>query len=216
MSQQNWNEWNGTLAGYWAMMEKHPAPPGGPMPDTDLAALIAALEWHADMLNGPLPCVKTARQCIIDALPAILAALKRSATDRAEVERLRDKHHPDCDALDHEPSGIVKPCNCILSRLAKLQAFKDWAHAYLDRHGVPHHPAGPHGAEGCRIGDRMDWLMAQRDELAKALEQIEQMGHYPADLAPDLIGDPERDSKLCDRLAGVANDALSRIIRNVT
>lgn len=41
----------------------------------------------------------------------------------------------------------------------KLQAFKDWVHAYLDRHGVPHHPPGTHGAEGCRIGDRMDWLM---------------------------------------------------------
>lgn len=41
----------------------------------------------------------------------------------------------------------------------KLQAFKDWVHAYLDEHGVPHHPPGPHGAEGCRIGDRMDWLM---------------------------------------------------------
>lgn len=41
----------------------------------------------------------------------------------------------------------------------KLQAFKDWVHTYLDAHGVPHHPPGIHGAEGCRIGDRMDWLM---------------------------------------------------------
>ena len=57
-------------------------------------------------------------------------------------------------------------------------------------------------------------VQTQRNELAKALEQIEQMGHYPADLAPDLIGDPERDSKLCDRLADVANDALARIIGN--
>lgn len=43
----------------------------------------------------------------------------------------------------------------------KLQAFKDWVHSYLDAHGVPHHPPGTHGAEGCRIGDRMDWLMAR-------------------------------------------------------
>lgn len=41
----------------------------------------------------------------------------------------------------------------------KLQAFKLWVHSYLDAQGVPHHPPGPHGAEGCRIGDRMDWLM---------------------------------------------------------
>ena len=42
-----------------------------------------------------------------------------------------------------------------------LKAFKSWVHKYLDDHGVPHHPPGTHGAEGCRIGDRMDWLMAR-------------------------------------------------------
>jgi hypothetical protein len=52
----------------------------------------------------------------------------------------------------------------------KLQAFKDWVHAYLDQHGVPHHPPGTHGAEGCRIGDRMDWLMNLVDELRRGLE----------------------------------------------
>lgn len=51
-----------------------------------------------------------------------------------------------------------------------LQAFKDWVHAYLDTHGVPHHPPGPHGAAGCRIGDRMDWLMEQQAEL-KAIDE---------------------------------------------
>lgn len=52
----------------------------------------------------------------------------------------------------------------------KLQAFKTWTHDYLDRHGVPHHPPGTHGAEGCRIGDRMDWLMAKVEELVTALQ----------------------------------------------
>ncbi len=47
----------------------------------------------------------------------------------------------------------------------KLQAFKDWVHGYLDTHGVPHHPPGPHGAEGCRIGDRMDWLMQYLEDF---------------------------------------------------
>ncbi len=57
--------------------------------------------------------------------------------------------------------------DCLQEEVAKLQAFKNWTHQYLDAHGVPHHPPGTHGAEGCRIGDRMDWLMA---ELAKAKE----------------------------------------------
>jgi hypothetical protein len=43
----------------------------------------------------------------------------------------------------------------------KLQAFKAWVHTYLDAKGIPHHPPGPHGAEGCRIGDRMDYVFAK-------------------------------------------------------
>jgi hypothetical protein len=62
----------------------------------------------------------------------------------------------------------------IVARVEKLQRFKDWVHNYLDRHGVPHHPPGTHGAEGCRIGDRMDWLMAQRAELLETLKRAEQ------------------------------------------
>lgn len=46
-------------------------------------------------------------------------------------------------------------------KVAKLQAFKDWVHKYLDDHGVPTHLPGPHSAEGCRIGDRMDWVFSQ-------------------------------------------------------
>lgn len=56
----------------------------------------------------------------------------------------------------------------VANATAKLQRFKDWVHKYLDDHGVPHHPPGTHGAEGCRIGDRMDWLMERVDLSDKA------------------------------------------------
>jgi hypothetical protein len=58
----------------------------------------------------------------------------------------------------------------LAAQAKKLQAFKDWVHGYLDAHGVPHHPPGPHGAEGCRIGDRMDWLMAKLAELKAVIQ----------------------------------------------
>lgn len=51
-----------------------------------------------------------------------------------------------------------------------LQRFKDWVHTYLDGKGIPHHPPGTHGAEGCRIGDRMDFVFAEWDRLRAALE----------------------------------------------
>jgi hypothetical protein len=44
----------------------------------------------------------------------------------------------------------------------KLAAFKKWVHNYLDSKGVPQHPLGVHGAEGCRIGDRMDWVWTHK------------------------------------------------------
>lgn len=53
----------------------------------------------------------------------------------------------------------------LLEEVGRLQAFKDWVHGYLDGKGVPHHPPGVHGAEGCRIGDRMDWVFAELDRL---------------------------------------------------
>lgn len=42
----------------------------------------------------------------------------------------------------------------------KLQAFKDYVHGRLDAAGVPTDPDSPHKAEGCRIGGRLDILIA--------------------------------------------------------
>lgn len=61
----------------------------------------------------------------------------------------------------------------------KLAVFKKWVHDYLDGKGIPHHPPGTHGAEGCRIGDRMDYLFAEfaawkdRAEIAEGIEDGE-------------------------------------------
>lgn len=47
------------------------------------------------------------------------------------------------------------------SELEKLRKFKEYVHARLDRAGVPREvPESPHTAAGCRIGGRLDWLLA--------------------------------------------------------
>ncbi len=62
----------------------------------------------------------------------------------------------------YSPAGVQG----LVDRIVKLQAFKDWTHAWLDSHGVPKEfPDGPHSKEGCRIGDRMDWLWAEMEKL---------------------------------------------------
>lgn len=56
----------------------------------------------------------------------------------------------------------------------KLQKFKEFVHAYLDQHGVPHgDPTNEHQKAGCRIGARLDLLFAQRDEAVSELKRIE-------------------------------------------
>lgn len=85
-----------------------------------------------------------------------------------------------------------------------LQRFKSWVHNYLDQHDVPHHPPGTHGAEGCRIGDRMDWLTSKLDTAqARCVElerAIQEAPHGPRCLSKhSLIGEYKPDEpSACD------------------
>lgn len=97
-----------------------------------------------------------------------------------EQQYLLWKHFHDCDLIGRSEgksaaiNAMTMICLLAASRRErdKLQAFKDWTHAYLDAQGVPHHPPGSHGAEGCRIGDRMDWFVAA---LAQARQRVDEL-----------------------------------------
>lgn len=78
-----------------------------------------------------------------------------------------------CSACRKEQALAPDCAQPFVERLEKLAAFKTWVHEYLDAHSVPHHPPGTHGAEGCRIGDRMDWLMEQRDAALARVQRVE-------------------------------------------
>lgn len=84
-------------------------------------------------------------------------------------------------------------------RCLKLHAFKVWVHGFLDDHGVPHHPPGPHGAEGCRIGDRMDWLMAKLANAEQAVDHIAAEDRAERDA---LAVTAERQAEQITRLRG--------------
>lgn len=81
--------------------------------------------------------------------------------------------------VDVKVESLIQLAKDTATERDKLQAFKDWIHTYLDRHGVPHHPPGPHGTEGCRIGDRMDWLMAQIERVQAAQVGDEEVKQPP-------------------------------------
>ena len=69
-----------------------------------------------------------------------------------------------------EVPRMQRDLNAVLGYIAQLNE--------LDTAGVPTHPDGPHSKEGCRIGDRLDLVVGDRDaaqarvaELEKALEE---------------------------------------------
>lgn len=87
-------------------------------------------------------------------------------------QALADAFDEQLDGLAYLKQAMIE-WDALVAERDKLQAFKDWTHRYLDSHGVPHHPPGTHGAEGCRIGDRMDWLMAKLETAERRIALLE-------------------------------------------
>lgn len=66
-----------------------------------------------------------------------------------------------------------------------LQDFKDYVHTRLDAAGVPENPQPPkHALEGCRIGDRLDWVLGREwlrrgEQLEATMGNIYREGKHP-------------------------------------
>lgn len=89
--------------------------------------------------------------------------------------------------VDHQsalPPTLEKAVADLIDHAKSLQRFKDWVHQYLDAHGVPEAPPGVHGKEGCRIGDRMDWLMKQLTDVKKDYEELKELQKQQQPLPP--------------------------------
>lgn len=93
----------------------------------------------------------------------------------AGLDRLRAADGVRCDSatiLWEQAVAILGGWDSLALHRDMLQRFKDFVHARLDAAGVPTHPNGPHSAEGCRIGDRLDLLFAERAALQASLDAI--------------------------------------------
>lgn len=66
-------------------------------------------------------------------------------------------------------------------RINALQKFKEYVHERLDYAGVPLDPGGPHSANGCRVGDRLDMVLAPfpRGDPKLAVSHKKHMVHVP-------------------------------------
>ncbi len=57
--------------------------------------------------------------------------------------------------------------SALLRERDALQAFKDYVHQRLDEAAIATHPPGEHADAGCRVGQRMDLLVGERDEAKR-------------------------------------------------
>lgn len=87
-----------------------------------------------------------------------------------------------------------------------LMAFKAYVHTRLDDAGVPTHPEGPHSAAGCRIGDRLDIVLAERDAYALQLAAVREAGWLAYGIAANTVT-VNRESLLAQAEAILAEPA---------
>lgn len=75
---------------------------------------------------------------------------------------------------DYARASIDGHIAALEAEISAARRFKNYVHARLDAAGIPTHPDGPHSAEGCRIGDRLDIALRQRmpsqDDLVRAVK----------------------------------------------
>jgi hypothetical protein len=113
-----------------------------------------------------------------------LAQFKPSGQVAEDVERVREglltRKGPITlpDAADDALSRLTAKAHGYEAAVAERDAlakFKAYVHQRLDEAAVPTHPNGPHSAAGCRIGDRMDILVAERDAaLSRASGRVKE------------------------------------------
>lgn len=125
---------------------------------------LASAEAHHD----------TMRQMIADRDAKLIEAGVENARLSALVESLGERCHGQHEVIaaraETDVSEAVEAATMltVIAERDHLARFKQFVHTYLDGKNIPHHPPGIHGAEGCRIGDRMDFVFAEIERLRAA------------------------------------------------
>lgn len=144
------------------------------------------LQWHGDADEDEIGEVSTADvtwaadEKVFDGDVEYVRINALTAEQDRLIQANRDLFAA-CDVLKRENDTFSKAYQHVDSCLNSVKAerddlakFKAWVHDYLDGKGIPHHPPGTHGAEGCRIGDRMDYVFAERDVMKRENAELKE------------------------------------------
>ena len=94
-----------------------------------------------------------------------------------------------------------------------LLRFKRFVHSFLTQRGVPEDPPGKHRDEGCRVGQRLQYVCDERDALRARVAGLEAGLRYSSDLlteasAPYIAASID-DIKWCEHRDATVADACA-------
>lgn len=78
-------------------------------------------------------------------------------TEKSYGWRDSDEHKANAELIARAPD--------LLREVEKLHKFKDYVHKRLDDAGIEKNPDGEHSKHGCRIGDRLDIVLREVEQL---------------------------------------------------
>jgi hypothetical protein len=101
-------------------------------------------------------------------------ALNKRITElEAEIEEVRAAAGRVTALATRDVSKFKERAEKAEADLAALQRFKTYVHERLDQAGVPEKPEpANHALHGCRVGDRLDFLLGQRDFNERRWQEV--------------------------------------------
>jgi outer membrane murein-binding lipoprotein Lpp len=156
-----------------------------------------------------------AAQDALDLVVYLFGEAEQRKQLEAQLDDWKDASGLECggDPDGVTPEHLRKFIADLEAELAQAQAerdalakFKAYVHERLDGAGVPANPEPPkHALEGCRIGDRLDWILRQYDETAAKVGDLE--GDRDA-----LRAELKAQQECSDRQRRKADDAAGHVV----
>jgi hypothetical protein len=155
-----------------------PEPPIDPATDEEIAAIAA---WNCDCRYSRQGRDRHAKDCLMVFGPRLIARIEAESTANAALKAEVAITKSFCNLYVKERNYERVVVDRMAKEKAALQAFKNFVHRRLDEMGVPANPEPPkHALEGCRIGDRLDFIQTSErghieasTALRSRLERVE-------------------------------------------
>lgn len=123
------------------------------------AEMQAQIDHHAEQAKRPAPPPSDTPQ---EGTPTINRTPPGGSRPWTDAEQVRLAVCAMRDAgLSPDDLDVYQAINALVVDRDALAKFKAYVHQRLDDAGVPVDPESPHKAHGCRIGGRLDWLLAK-------------------------------------------------------